>query len=240
VKYFNFACNYFSDYEDVIDSLKFYNPATPSTLTSTNVNLGGNNQTILFPQIVSTIRLHNNYQVPVNVTVYLVEVTGDTSHNPLTCIQNGLVNVGNPPNTSTLIYPTDSPMFRQLWKIVKCKKVIIQPGDMFTMSSCVKNLRYTPQKHDDHSSAFQRKERTRYWLFRMLGKLGHDTVLDSDQQTDLQAAVDYEHIRKYVVKYDGGSKMTEIEVDDNAVASFTNGGVVSSITGVDNVPYASA
>jgi hypothetical protein len=74
----------------------------------------------------------------------------------------------------------------------------------------------------------------------MLGKLGHDTVLDSDQQTDLQAAVDYEHIRKYVVKYDGGSKMTEIEVDDNAVASFTNGGVVSSITGVDNVPYASA
>lgn len=234
-----------TDYETVINQLKFWDAshAVDDTTTTPYLDpdlLNAQHQPrslkFLFTQIFSQVDLYNNYQVPVDYTLWCLAPRKDTNQAPLTAFTAGLANVGSPIQLSPLTFPTDSPTFSQLWKTIKKKSGTLQPGAKITCSNTIKNLVYDPAAHDDHTLTYQRGEKSRVWFLRLVGTIGHDSVVLTEQG-NMAGAVDFVHYRKYSIKYDAGMDIKTVLITDNANV-FTNVGLRTANFGVDNVPFA--
>lgn len=223
-----------NDLEAVLAQLRFFDSATPGTLVQADGASGTYNRDYHFKNIYSTTTVHNNYQVPAQVTVYVVCVKDDSSIAPLTAYTNGLADVGNPSSTSPMIHLTDSPQFNELWKICKTKKILLAPGQRASVSYSVKDIYYNPSITDSQTSSYQRKYKSYAFLIRVEGVYGHDTT--NNEQGQLAAGVDYNTHFKYVVHYDAGGDLKYIYVGDSS-STFTNGGLVSSKPVADNIGY---
>lgn len=220
--------------ETPLAGLKYYNPATPGTLTTADGATGTFSHKFLFDSIYSHVRCVNNYQTPVYCTLYLLTPKGDTSVAPQEAFTSGLADIGSPSATSPLVHPTDSPVFNELWKIHKSVSKRLGPGQEMTLSHSIKKLVYDTAYNDAHTSTFKKIEGAHVYLIRVEGSLGHD--LSSNQQGRLPCGVDYEMNRKYVIKYNAGIDLTTLVVND-ASHSFTNYGVVSQRPASDNQAY---
>lgn len=224
-------------YETVLGELRFFNPSAPGTLIQGSGASGTYFREYNFKNVTSKLCAKNNYQVPCKFTVMLMCSKEDTSINPATAFQNGLVDVGNPSSQSQLTYFTDSDEFNKLWSIKKTKKKLLQPGQELKISHSYKDMMYDPAVFDSHSLTFQNKYKTFCWLIKVEGRLGHDT--SADQQGLTQAGVDIVVDNVLKVEYDAGCDLKFIVVSDGS-DSFTNGAVTSSKPVSDNIGYSVA
>lgn len=211
--------------ETALTNLKYYDVSNPSVLLTAAGAAGTFSKKFLFKTIFSTLTCVNNYGVPCTVSVYVVSPKTDTSKTALECFTDGLADIGSPTATSPLVYFTDSDLFNDMYKIVKSESKYLQPGNKFSVSHSIKDLMYDPALRDFHTSTYQRGHGTHQYLVRITGPLGHDSTLN--QQGILQCAVDYMLNRKFVIQYQAGADLRQIEIVDNS-DTFTNIGYVNN------------
>nr|QXP07645.1 MAG: putative capsid protein [Arizlama virus] len=223
-----------SSYETVLAELRFFNPASPGTLTQASGATGTYFRDYLFKSVASKCTAVNNYQVPVKVTVLCCMPREDTGINPATAFEQGLTDITAAATTSQLTYFTDSDEFNKLWRVVKSKKAVLQAGRKTVLNFATKNITFDPALFDSHTLAYQRKCKCYAYVVRVEGILGHDS--SADQQGFLQGGVDITCDYTYTVDYNAGADIKYIVVSDGS-DSFTNGGLVSSKPVADNIPY---
>lgn len=221
--------------ELVLAQLRFFNPSVPGTLTQGSGASGTYYREYLFKTIHTNCVIRNNYQIPAKVTAYLCVPREDTSIAPTTAFSNGLADVGNPTNTSSLVYLTDSDEFNDLWKIQKSQSRILQPGQQMSMLHDVKNILYSPATYDSHALSYQKRFGSYVLVCKVEGILGHDSSVSTEQGM-AQAGIDVMWETVYKVVYDAGIDLKFIYLDDTA-DTFTNGALVSSMPVADNIGY---
>lgn len=216
--------------ETVIANLRYFNPAVPGTFTTVDFTSGSQYKSVQI-KAYSKILLRNNYQVPVNVHLYMVFPRKDTSIASKTSIENGLTDVGlTSGELNPLIYPSDSPHFVDLWRVAKKKTVFLQPGAECMMSNPrVPWFTYDPSYSDSHSLSYQSKWFAHQYLIRVEGVPGHDSAV-STEYAELQGGVDSIQDTIVTVRYPAGADIKYIITNSDAAASFTNGGVATVLT----------
>lgn len=224
--------------EEVLAQLRYYDPSTPTTLVNADGTAGTFQKEFYFKRVYGKLRLRNNYQVPVRVTVYSVSPKSDTSITATTAFTNGLTDIGGPSSTSTIIYLTDSIQFSDLYKINSSKSVFLNPGSEFSMTHSGKPFQYDPASADSHNLAYQTKYYAMSWVIRLEGVLGHDTS-NSTEQTTLQGGVDYENFVTFEVRYSAGADIKYVYLDDVS-DTFTTAGVLSNKPVADNQSYSTS
>lgn len=217
-----------STLEAAIDALPVFNPALPGTFTTVDFTSGTQQKEVEFASTYTCFRVKNNYDAPVTVYMYCIYPKSDTSITGQSAYTQGLNDVGitSAQTTTSLLVPSDSPQFRDLWKVKTVKKVKLGPGQMAMVSNTSGSFQYDPSFVDSHALSFQSKYRCHQYYLRVEGELAHDS--SASEFGRVAGGVDYELYRKYVVKYDAGADITNIEVVDGN-DSFTNGGVVSQL-----------
>lgn len=237
--YSEYSINTVGNIETALANLRYYDPSDPATLITAAAATGTFYKSFLMKSMYGILELTNNYQVPVNVRVYICGVKDDTSITPNTAFETGLADVGNPDVTSPLCYPTDSPQFNELWRIIKSVDKKLMPGRKMSCSHSVKNINYDPSLTDSHSLTYQTRYKSFVFYVRIVGVEGHDTTVTTEQGT-LAAGVDVELRKTFTVEYDAGADIKTIVLADTSDTSFTNSGVVSNMPVSDNQAYSIA
>lgn len=222
--------------DDQLQWLSYYDQSAPATPIVVDGRTGTYKKDFLYKSYGSKIILRNNYQVPCEITLYCVEPKVDTSITPATAFTNGLTDVGAPSASSALVYPTDSPQFRDLWNVCRSKKMILSPGQMYSDSMYHKNKQYDPSLFDSHALVYQKPFGCHQWLIRITGCIAHDTTATEIGLAG--AGIDVILDKKYEISYAAGIDLTVIRVTDDS-SVFTNGAVQSQVV-VDNQDYAQA
>ena len=223
-------------FESVLGQLRFFNPATPGTLTTADGSTGTYAREYHFKSVYSSITCYNNYQVPVVLRLYCLTPKTDTSVEPATAFTNGLTDAGAPSSTSPAIFPSDSEEFLDIYNIAGSSTKILMPGQKMTKTWSCADVMYQPQIYDTVTSIYQKRYKSQLWAARVEGVLGHDT--SANQQTLMAAGMDWVVHYKFTVHYDnGGAGIRFIYVSDSCPASFTNGGVMSEQPIADNIGY---
>lgn len=239
VAYQQYSINTTGNMETCLANLRYYNPSDPANLVTASAATGTFYKSFLFKSMYAILELSNNYQVPCNVRVYILRVKDDTSITPSTAFEDGLADVGNPDNTSPLCYPTDSPQFNEMWRIVKSVDKKLLPGRKMSCSYSVRNINYDPSLTDSHNLSYQTRYKAFAFYVRIVGVEGHDTAVTTEHGT-LAAGVDVELRKTFTVEYDAGADIKTIVLADTSDTSFTNSGVVSSMPVADNIAYSIA
>lgn len=205
--------------ETSLGSLRFYDPGTNALVTNSAVT-GTYSRSCYIQSIYSKMTFRNNYRVPCVVDVYICTPKKDTSIGPVTAITNGLTDQNNPSSTSTLIYPSDSDQFKDLWNIHYHKKKHIGQGKQFSVSFKKGSFHYDPADFDTHNMAYQKRYGSHVFLIRVQGILAHDSVVTTEQGLS-PGGVDYFNEIITKIRYDAGKKLNDITLDDG-YDTFTN------------------
>jgi len=223
-----------SSLETVLQNLRYFDPSAPGTYKTVDFTTGTQSKSVE-AQFYSKIELRNNYKVPVIVDVYCVVPKQDTNITPDTAVSNGLTDLGiSSASTEVQCFPTESPQFRDLYKIVKHSQVELQPNLAETFSWSSDRFDYDPSIVDSHNQTFQKEMRSQSWLIRVMGIVAHDSsVLTEISQAP--CGVDFVVNRHYTIKYPGGADFEYMIVSTNG-AAFTNGANVSMPT-VSQIQY---
>lgn len=220
-----------------IANLRYFDPSTPGTLITADVGTTAYQSETLI-KVFSTITCRNNYQVPLELDIYLCRCRGDTSIAPQTAFTNGMSDQGGPTSTSMLLYPSDSDEFNSLWKIAKHQRYVLEPGRQVSLSCSSKQITYSPSLADSHSFAYLHKNQGMVWLVRIHGVVAHDSSLD--QQGLIASGVDVTCKVVCDVRYDsGGPALNDVVISDG-FSAFTNGAVVANKPVSDNQAYSQA
>lgn len=225
-----------SEIETVLANLKYYDPSNPAVLVTASAASGTFTKQFLFKNIYSHIVVRNNYQVPAEVTLYIVAPKNDTSKTAIEAYTEGLNDIGGPSSTSPMMYLSDSPVFKKLYKVVKQKSKVLEVGKTMSLNHSIKNLVYDPAYNDAHTSTYKPVEGAFSYVIRVTGVVGHDTTITTEQ-LKLPCGVDYEINRKWEISYQAGCDLHTVDITDNSSASFTNGGVVSNKPDANNQSY---
>lgn len=213
--------------EEVIAQLRYYDPTAPTALVTASGTDGTYQKEFFFQRALTKLTIHNNYQVPCHVSVYVCQCKGDTNLSPQTTWSNGLTDSSNGAITNINSYPTDSEQFTDLWRIVKSKKTKLMPGRSFVMSHALKPFQYDPSLFDSHGLNNMTKYKNFSYLIIVRGPTGHDSSVLTEHGV-LPASIDIELDRVFEVKYAAGADIKFTYVVDNAANTFTNAGVISN------------
>lgn len=220
--------------ENAIDNLPTFDPSNPGTYTFVNFNTGLQQRQIEIASTFTSCTIKNNYRVPVRFRIYLCIPREDTSITPSEAMENGLTDVGSGLDTTTpMLSPFDSPQFNDLWKVVKTRKGILQPGRGAAVSHVIGSFMFDPSFVDSHGLVYQGRYGAHAYLVRVEGLLGHDTVTLT-QHGNLEGGVDVQRLTKYVIKYEAGADIKYIEVVDGNDA-MTADGVVTVLDNTNQV-----
>lgn len=220
--------------EASLANLRYYDPAAPGTLVTAAAGTGTYNRDVHISSVFHKILCRNNYQVPVEVTIYGCLVKHDTSQTPDTLYTAGVADqVISGDVNSPLLFPFEMTQVSDLWRSGKTMHKILQPGQQMTCRVSSKAFDYQPATADVHNLAFQNKFRGFIWYVRVEGVLGHDQSV-ATEQTTLQGAVDILQERVVKITYDAGVNLNDFSILQNEDATFTNGGLVSNKPVADN------
>lgn len=224
-----------TELESVLAQLRFFDIAAPATLVNASGAVGTYSREYLFKTIYSRLEFMNNYQIPCKVTIYVCCPKEDTSITPTTAFTDGLADQGNPASTSPMVHLTDSIQFTRLWRICKRKSRVLMPGRRLTLSMSVKDIMYDPSLVDSHALIYQPKYRSYQFVVRVEGVIAHDSAVATEQGF-AAAGGDFSVHTKYVVRYEAGTDLKYIHINDGA-DTFTNGALVSEAPIADNIGY---
>lgn len=205
--------------ENAIENLKFFDPADPANLQTVNYSTGTFQKQVLV-KAHSYICIRNNYAVPCMVQLYLCKVKSDTQNSPESAITAGFADVGGLSVRDPLSKATDSLILKDLWILKqKRKSIILQPGKEVKYYHSEKEFSYDTSLVDTHNQQYVKIFKSFSWLVRVEGVLAHDTALD--EQGITQCGVDILVDRNFIVKYDAGVDLHEIQTLDSS-DTFTN------------------
>jgi len=203
--------------EQAGSNLKYLDPSNPTSLDDVDVDQGIYAHPTNYSVVYNSLKVANNYKIPVNCTVYCMVPKKDTNKSVATSFSDGLADVGNPSISSPLVYVTDSPVFQSLWKIKKKVNKRLLPGEQLIISNSEKNVTYKPSLVDVHSDTYQPSHAACIYFIRNEGALAHDdTSPDTDSQGRTRGGVDWELNQKYIIKYAAGREITNITVTDTS------------------------
>lgn len=224
-----------TQYEAVLGQLKYFDPASPGTLTTASAVAGTYQRNMLFNGIYSTVRARNNYQQDVEIRIYKCDCKDDTSQSPTDAWNAGIPDGSNLTLASQLgQYPTDYNVFNDLWATKLLTKQILAPGQTVECKYNTRPFEYDPSTVDTHALTYQKEYRSSSLLVIIRGTVSHDTTLD--QQGLCAAGVDFHVENTYTVKYNAGINISYIHAD-TFVDTPTNGFVQSHQPVPDNVAY---
>lgn len=221
--------------EEALAQLKYYDPTAPGALVTADGATGTYQKEFLFKKTYAQLTLRNNYQVPVQVEVWLCNCKRDTSIGPVTAWSNSYTDMSNVADTDISANPEDGNQFQDLWSVGKKKKAVLEPGqELVSAYWAPRPFYYDPSLSDTHSQTFQEDYYGASWIVSIKGVVAHDS---SAAQYGLSpAGVDIILKREYVVEYDGGARFTYVYCTNDA-SSFSNGAVVSNKPVADNQSY---
>lgn len=205
--------------ENAITNLKFFNPADPANLQTVNYNTGTFQKQVLI-KANSSICIRNNYAVPCRMQLYLCKIKSDSNNSPETSITAGFADVGNISVRDPLTKAMDSFILKDLWILKqKRKDIVLKPGQEIKAYHSEKEFSYDTSLVDTHNQQYVKIFKSFSWLVRVDGVVGHDPT--EDEQGTLQAGVDILVDRNFIVKYDAGVDLHEIQTLNGSDA-FTN------------------
>ncbi len=205
--------------EDIISELLYYNPEDPANLTAAPGNVGTFSHDFNISKAFHKIHMRNNYIVPCKVRVYLFAVKEDTNITPFSAFEQGLIDVGNPSINNALVFPTDSRMLTEIWKIHKMLSCTLKPGGVKTITWNTGKCNYDASISDTHSLDYQRSFKGSYVGFRVEGVEAHDNML-LEFGTG-QGAFDYVIDSSYNCLYNAGADIKTVVLANNSDV-FTN------------------
>lgn len=233
----NANVNTLSNMETYGGNLRYFD-STSGAMESVGVGTGTYSRDFNYKYVFSKIEVANNYQVPVKVKVYVCSVKGQTANDPVTLLGAGDQVLTGADITDPLVYLTELETVTQQWNVDCVIDKYLHPSQVATASHSVKDIKYDPAHADSESATYQSTFKSFVWVIRVEGPLGHDTV--ADQQTTLQAGVDYQYSMIAKIEYEAGANVNDIYTVDSRDATFTNAGVVSSKPVSDNISYSVA
>lgn len=220
--------------EEVLSTLKYYNPSDPATLVTAAGATGTFQKDFYFQKAYSKITVRNNYRVPCMVSVYSCEVKSDTDITPSTAYVNGLADIGGLTSTNPLVSFTDGKQVEDLYILRKSKKRRLEPGQQFSLNHAPPKFQYDPSLSDNHDLEYQTNFHAHAWMVMVQGVISHDSV--EDEQGIIGAAVDFMVDTTFVLKYPAGANIVQMVMNDES-ATFTNGAVVSNKPSALNQAY---
>lgn len=226
-----------SNIEAALAQARFFDPSTPGTLITASLASPTYKQNVMI-RVVSGIIFKNNYQVPCKITYGVVKPKVATSITPNAAFQNGLVDLGNPDNSSTLLTYKDSDEFKESWK-GKLYNKILMPGQQCSLKYKQKSFQYDPSWTDSHTETFQPACKSTVFVYRCQGVLAHDSAVASEQGISGAGFDVYAYSVYYVYYNSGGAAVKTVVLSEGATQTFTNGAVQSQIV-VDNQGYSLA
>lgn len=229
-----FSLNSTTEIETVLGQLRYYNPSSPATLVTADFTTGSYSKVvnIKFSNLKVTVR--NNYQTPCIVRAWKLACKTDNNINPETAWSNGLTDCSNGTLNDLHMYPTDSPQFTDLWKILKEKKFYLNPGQQKTVKISCPSVRYDPSVVDSQTEPNQKDCHTRQIMFNVAGVISHDTV--AAQYGCTGCGVDFYIKKTYVVEYEAGANIKYVYLSNN-LDTMTTASVVSNMPISDNQSY---
>lgn len=221
--------------EAALAELRYYDIKIPGTLLQVDGDTGTFQKEFFVKQCHSKMLLRNNYQVATNIKLYLCVPRVDTSIQPHAAVEQGFADIGNP-GTVSLMYPSDSPQFGDLWVVKDSKSVQLQPGDECIMNYSAKEFQFDPSLIDSHALTFQPKYGAHAWMVRIEGVLSHDTSVTTEQTVG-SAGVDFMVDQTLKILYSAGADIKFIGITNIADSTFTNSGVSSNKPVSDNQTF---
>lgn len=141
-----------TDVRDMLEQIQFVDKAGDSSVrTFYDGNVGVYQREFYFPNGTSSkYILRNLNQHDVLLRLYIVEPKEATAITPVTAFTEGLDSVtgGVNPQAQPHVYLTDSPIFNDMYKIVKTKKTVLAPGHECTVRHTTAPYTYDPRLFD--------------------------------------------------------------------------------------------
>lgn len=194
-----------------IDSVKYFDPATPGTLVNVDLSTANVQNIVRVKNVWGRIRLANNYGIPVQMDVYVLRPKVDTAVEPEAAMTDSLAEMSNGSITDKSIYPTDCHDFNDFWAIEKHRRRVVQPGQTMSMSAYIRGYDYDVSFATDHSLEYQKQFGARVFFIRALGTTSHGATSGLGH-TD--AGVDIFMETTHTIRYPGGANIEYLEVVD--------------------------
>jgi hypothetical protein len=210
VNYGTYEANNKTKIESVLAKVYEYDTTT-GNMSTVDFTAGTAMKEIQFTGVYSKVVVRNNYLKPARVSLYVVAPKGETSVLPMTAISNGLTDMSNATSADPMIYPSDSPQFRDLWKIKVRKDFYLTTGKSAVLSWSTKGFQYDPSFADSHNLEYQPRWKGHCYLIRVEGvpSSGTGGTGLSDAQVDCIFETHYK------LKYPGGADFERLELSDN-------------------------
>lgn len=221
---------------DALDDLKYFDPAVPDTLQvvdpATAITFSAK---FYIKRCHVTLRITNNFNVPCYMRVYGCMPKADTSRTPAQTWADGMVDIGGASTNDPMVHPTDSPQFNLLWKIVKMKKITLQPGHVIKLFHNIGPFMYDRSVITEHNQFYQKKLKGFVWQLSLIGGLTHNETGTAVGRGF--GGVDFENTTVWETEYDAGIAHKDVltKNDSGTIVSATS--VYCVPNGAINVPY---
>lgn len=227
--------NAWQSLETALAFCKYFDPANPGTLVVGSPATGTYQRNILIDSMTGRYKVRNNYQVPVEVDLYLCTVKDDTSITPETAWTNSISDATNLTAITDLNqYPSDYNELNDLWKLKKVCSATLQSGQEKSVSHTVKSIELDPATLDNHALTFQKEYKSFGFLLVVKGVQGHD--VSANEQCVVGAGVDFEYSRIFKITYSAGTNINFTHIV-NSYDTPSNGAVTGARPIADNQSY---
>lgn len=203
--------------EAVLAKLQYYDPSNPGVLITAPGATGTFSKAFIFEKFHSTLRVICASTYPVKVRVYACKAKKDTNFSASGAWDAGLADVGlSGEGFNPMVYPTDSPVFNNLYSIAKSWSFKLFSGGERTLSFSTNCFEYDPSIQDSHTDAKQGVFNAWSWLVLIDGQPGLDST-DTTAATLAHGpkAVYIEQTDVAVVKYAAGANIKRYSISDD-------------------------
>jgi len=177
----------------------------------------------------------NSQNYPVKVTLYLLSPKTNTGTQPTATIDTALADevttsVAMTKEQNHLVYPTELDYFKKQWTILRTKKKLLVNGATMSMTTVLKNIRYSPDWMAENTEKYQKRMKSRLILMRIDPVMGHQQfnltqlvpVPDATTVSLGRGGVDISLKRIMKIKYDSGGPATRYTYIDMPLPSSTD------------------
>lgn len=162
-----------------LSQLKYFNPASPGTLTTASPTTGTYQKTIRIKSSYMRMELRNNYLTDAHLTVYHCIPRSDTAINATSAWQNGIDDSAGGGVASTVQldqFPTDYKTAKDLWTFKRLYSGCIKGGMTKSFNVQAGSFNYDPSTADVQTDAYQKKFKSSSLMFVLRGGMAHDSI----------------------------------------------------------------
>lgn len=202
-----------------IDTLKGFLPTIVSGASDGQINAGSSKFSGYYARTDSLLRIRNNWSLPVNVQVFLVRNTEDTSRTIDNAIESDKTKyiVAGSSLAATFVPlmwdPTKGAHFKEDYKVVKRWTQTLNAGDSMNMPFKSSWHVHDPGVYATNGASFTKDEYT--YLILLQGVVAHGEATKTDRVVVADGKVDCIRTMNVHVKYENGQNLKQSNFDDN-------------------------